>query len=129
MTDTPVPTDTTAQQVVTTVGTLITDGETAAETAIIAAEPWMSTVIVKQIWEACLNFFFGYFGAALQLVTGRIVVDAQEYFAYKSAAQALAALQAANASGDPNAITTANQAADAAATPVLRFIGTVTPTV
>lgn len=125
MADTPLPTtDPTASKVDQTVGQIVTAAETATEAAIITAQPWMGTVVVKQLWEAALGWVFGLLSGFLGKLTGYMVVDIQEYFALKTAASALVALQAAQRSGDSNALNQANANMDNAVAPVLHYIGT-----
>ena len=122
----PLPTtDTAASLGRKTVGDLFSAATSAAETAFIVAYPPLGFPGFKQIWEfifesitSKISFYFG-------LETGYIIIDVQEYFALKSAATAMAALKAAQASGDPNAIAQANQDVDNAVAPVLHYIGSV----
>ena len=121
---TPVPTTNSgAQDVVTVVQNLEQTGETAAETAIIAAVPWMGTVILKQIWEAFFNWLFQLIAVPLANYSGRVVIDVEEYLALKKVASASAALTAAKQSGDSNAISQASTAVDQAVAPVIQYIG------
>jgi len=125
-TPTPLPTTDQAASVADSAVTLaVNSAETAAETAIIAADPVMATPVLEQLWEAILKFLFGYLGGFLAKGAGFVVVDVQEYFALRKAASALAALQAAQQSGDQNAITQASAGMDAAVAPVLHYIGSV----
>ena len=119
--------DTAASTGDTVVQEAVSAAETVAETAIIAAYPAMGTPVWKQIWEGTLNLFCGKIGWALGTITGYVIMDVQKYIALTNAAQALAQLQAAQKSGNSNAITQANTNADAAVAPILHYIGSVTP--
>lgn len=121
---TPLPTtDKPAQIAVKSVGELTSVAITTAETALIAYQPWLGWPVIKQLWESAFSYFVSQFGQALGIFAGYKVVDVQEYFALKNAASALAQLNAAKASGDINAINQASAAADAAAAPILHYIG------
>ena len=85
----------------------------------------MATPVLLQIWEGALDLVYGVISGISGRITGYIFVEAQEYFALKTAASALAALQAAQKSGDPNALAQANTQTDAAVTPILQYIGSI----
>jgi hypothetical protein len=126
--NTPIPlptTDTDATDAVDALQDIINDGETAAENAIIAAEPFMATPVLKQIWEGALSWVFGFLSYPLKTFTGYVVIDYQKYTALKNASQALVNLKSAQTSGDPNALQQANNQMDSAIAPVLHYIGSV----
>ena len=117
-------TDTTASLAAKTVGDIFNDVIPIVESAAIVAQPWLGDPVVKPFWEAIFNWIVGLFSGAFSTSSGYVVMDVQDFFALKTAATALANLQAAQQSGDANAITQANSAIDAAVAPILHFIGT-----
>lgn len=122
---TPVPTINTAgQDAVSLVDKLTKDGESAAETAIIAAEPIMGTFILKQLWEAVFDWLIGYVMTPLAALGGQVVISTEEYFSLKQAVAAQAALDVAKKTGDANAISKASQDVDTAVAGVLHYVGT-----
>lgn len=74
-----------------------------------------------------MNFIFSQVGGFLGTLAGYAVIDVQQYLALQNAASALVALKAAQASGDPVALQTANQNIDSAVAPVLHYIGSIHP--
>jgi len=120
----PVPTvDQPAQDAVNAITTLVQDGEQAAEAAIIASAPVMGTPVLKQIWEAAFDWLIKFIMQPLAMYGGRVIVDAQEYFALKNAVAAQAALDAAKKTGDLNAIQNASSQVDQAVASVVNYIG------
>lgn len=98
-----------------------------AETAIIAAQPWAGTPVLREAWEEAFQFFAQEISDAAGKLGGFVVIDIQKYAALANASKALATLQAAQKGGDPDAISQANAAADSAAAGILHFIGTISP--
>lgn len=120
----PVPTvNNTAQDVVTEVEKLETDGEQAAEAAIISAAPWMGTVIWKQVWEAIFDWLFWMLAKPLASLSGRVAITVEEYVALQNVASAQVALAAAKQKGDVNAIQKASAEVDLSVAPVIQYIG------
>lgn len=113
----------TAQDVVTEVEKLETEGEQAAETAIIAAVPWMGTVVLKQIWEGVFDWLFWLIAKPLASLSGRVVITAEEYLALRNVASAQVALATAKQKGDTHAIQEASAQVDLAVAPVIQYIG------
>ena len=109
----------------TTVEKLFSTATSAAETALIVAYPFLGWPFLKQLWEALFQGIIGKISFYLGTEAGYLIIDAQQYFALKNAATAMAALKAAQASGDPNALATANQNVDNAVAPILHYIGSV----
>lgn len=123
---TPQPVPTTnqpAQQAVDLIQKLTEEGEAAAEAAIIAAEPWMGTVVIKQIWEAVFDWIVKLIMRPVAMLGGRVIISVEEYIALKSAAHAQAALDAAKKKGDPNEISQASDAVDQAVAGVIQYVG------
>lgn len=131
MTTTPTPVSTidqTASKSVATVDTLIQDGVAVAETAIIAADPVMATPLLKQIWETALEKLVSWVLEPLvNTLTGKIIVDAQEYFDLKAAVSAQTALDQAAQKGDLNAQAQAQAVLDSAVAKAAQYIGAVVP--
>lgn len=98
-------------------------GEVALKAYLITIQPWLNLPGVSIIFSALLNFFFSNLGDVFGDMAEYIVMDIQEVTSLQSAAKALAALQAAQQSGDANAIAQANQNMDAAVASVLHYIG------
>ena len=125
-TGTPLPTtDTTASTGEKTVGTVLAAGEAEAETAAETAAPWLLWPVVKQLFTGACSWIFGFINSFLGTLVGYVIMDVQQYLALKNAASALAALQTAQASGDPSAIDQANQNMDSAVAPILQYVGSV----
>lgn len=106
---------------------LLEDTIPAAENAIIAAEPWMATPVLKQIWQAALKYLIDMIAKLAGQGAGFVVLDIQKYNTLTKAADALTAIQAAQKSGDQNALDQANAQADAAADALLHYTGDVKP--
>ena len=121
----PTTTDSTAPIVSQTVTDIFGAAVTAAETAIIAAQPWLGLPVIKQLWEALFSYIVGKISGALGTAAGFLVIDLQTYTEVTNAASAIQALQAAQTSGDSNAITQARAQADAAAAALLHYNGSV----
>lgn len=120
----PLPTtDKAAQLANKTLGELTNAAISAAETGLIAAQPWLGWPVIKQIWQKAFSYFVGQLGGALGVYAGYRVVDVQEYLDLKNAAKALAQLNAAKALGDPDEINKASAAADKAVAPILHYVG------
>ena len=77
------------------------------ETMIIADVPLLGVPVVKQLWESLLGWIAGYFSKAMQNGATFAVIDTQVNSEEKGVSSALAALIAAEKSGDKNAIQTA----------------------
>ncbi len=107
------------------VGDIVKATEIPVEAAIIAAWPPMAAPIWMQIWEKCLDIVFQDIGGFLGKYAGYKVIDIEEYMAKTNASVALANLQAAQKSGDSNALSKANADMDNAVAPILHYIGTV----
>lgn len=121
---TPLPTENkAAQAAVDVVQGAANAAETVVEDAAIAAEPWLGFPGIKQLWETVLDYFVKQFSRALGTLAGYVLVDAEEYLALKKAAASLVKLNAAKATGDANAIEQASAEADAAAAPILHYVG------
>ena len=121
----PTTTDSTASIVSQTVTDIFGAAVTAAETTIIAAQPWLGLPVIKQLWEALFSYIVGKISGALGTGAGFLVIDLQTYTEVTNAASAIQALQAAQTSGDSNAITQARAQADAAAAALLHYNGSV----
>ena len=121
----PTTTDSTASIVSQTVTDIFGAAVTAAETAIIADQPWLGLPVIKQLWEALFSYIVGKISGALGTAAGFLVIDLQTYTEVTNAASAIQALQAAQTSGDSNAITQARAQADAAAAALLHYNGSV----
>ena len=121
----PTTTDSTAAIVSQTVTDIFGAAVTAAETAIIAAQPWLGLPVIKQLWEALFSYIVGKISGALGTGAGFLVIDLQTYTEVTNAASAIQALHAAQTSGDSNAITQARAQADAAAAALLHYNGSV----
>ena len=121
----PTTTDSTASIVSQTVTDIFGAAVTAAETMIIAAQPWLGLPVIKQLWEALFSYIVGKISGALGTGAGFLVIDLQTYTEVTNAASAIQALQAAQTSGDSNAITQARAQADAAAAALLHYNGSV----
>lgn len=121
---TPVPTvNQPAQDVVSVIEDLTQKGEDAAETAIIAAEPWMGTVIIKQAWEALFDYVVKLVMRPVASLGGRVIIDAEEYLALQKVASAQVALAQAKQKGDTDAIQKASAEVDLAVAPVIQYVG------
>lgn len=95
----------------------------SAETAAITAQPWLGLWFVKPIWTGIFNWIVSLISNGFGICGAYIVMDVQKYFALQTAASALVQLQAAQKSGDLNAITQANAAMDSAVAPILHYVG------
>ena len=85
----------------------MTSGEVAAEAVLIADQPWLGLPIVKQLLEWLLDQMTGVlYGQAADAAT-KIIIDLQVGEETSAVNSAFSAAQAAIASGDANAITTA----------------------
>lgn len=131
MTDQPTPTgaplptvDSGATLADQTVQTIIGATEKPVEAAIIVAQPWMGAPVWVNLWESALDYVYSMISGISGRLTGYVFVDLQQLLALKNAATQLAALHAAQQSGDKNAIIQANSQTDAAVTPILQYIGT-----
>jgi hypothetical protein len=123
---TPLPTtDTAATDANKVVVAALKAAETPIEAAIIVAEPLMGTPVLKQIWEGLFDWLISTLSSALGMLTGYVLVDAQRLADLNTAAAALVVLQAAQKSGDPNAIAKANQDMDSAVAPILHYVGSI----
>ena len=71
---------------------------------MIADYPFLGFPIIKQLWEGILALIGGYFSRALQTGATFIVIDHQVNTEESNLTKALAALIAAQKSGDPVAI-------------------------
>jgi hypothetical protein len=121
---TPVPTvNEPAQDVVNVIEDLAQKGEEAAETAIIAAEPWLGTPVLKQIWETAFDFLVKLIMRPVASLGGRVIIQAEEYLALRNVASAQVALNQAQQKGDPDAILQASQAVDKAVAPIIQYVG------
>jgi hypothetical protein len=124
-TGTPLPTvDQGATLADQTVQQIIQATEKPVEAAIIVAAPVMGTPIWVNAWETALDYVYSMISGVSGRLTGYVFVDVQQLFALRNAATQLAALHAAQQSGDQNAIAQANAQTDAAVTPILQYIGT-----
>ena len=121
----PTTTDSTASIVSQPIADIFGAAVTAAESAIIAAQPWLGLPVIKQLWEALFSYIVGKISGALGTGAGFLVIDLQTYTEVTNAASAIQALQAAQTSGDSNAITQARAQADAAAAALLHYNGSV----
>ena len=109
MGDIPTATNTTATDINTIVkvagGTIVS----VAETMIIADVPFLGFPVVKQLWEIVFEWIASYFIKAAENGATFTVIDLQVSSEESGISNALAALVAAEKSGDPNAIKTAIQ--------------------
>jgi hypothetical protein len=89
----------------------------------------MGTPVLKQIWEKALDALISMvFQPLLNAFTGKIIVNAQEYFRLKNAVAQQLALDQAVQSGDLNAEAQAQATLDAAVAQAAQYIGAVKPT-
>lgn len=79
------------------------------ETAIIADVPWLGLPVIKQIWEALFSWICGYFIRAAEDGATFAVIDIQTGSEVSGVSSALAALVAAEKTGDASAIKKAIQ--------------------
>jgi hypothetical protein len=112
-----------AENVTGAANKLLQTGISAAETAIIAAEPWMGTTVWKQLWEAALSALMNWIAAPIVTWSGQVVISIEEYEALQTAVSAQAALDAAKQTGDQNAISQASQNVDSAILGAIQYIG------
>lgn len=80
-----------------------------AEGMIIAAQPWLGWPGIKQIWEALFSWIASYFEKAAATGATFVVIDVQVGSEETKMSAALAALVAAEKSGNADAIKTAIQ--------------------
>jgi hypothetical protein len=76
----------------------------ALKTYLYAQMPWLSYPIIKQVFGSFLNWIAGYIYTYLTQVANFTVIDLQTDQEKSSYAAAVTQLQAAQSSGDPNAI-------------------------
>jgi hypothetical protein len=76
----------------------------ALETYLYAQMPWLAYPIIKQVFGALLNWIAGYIYNYLTQVANFTVIDLQTDQEKASYDAAVTQLQAAQSSGDPNAI-------------------------
>lgn len=120
-------TDTAATFVRQTVQDIFSAAVPVAESAIIAAAPFMATPVLMQVWEELFKIIIDEFSKALGEEASFLVMDVQTFIHVTTAAQAITKLKAAQAAGDLNAITQAATAADLAAQKLLSYIGDAHP--
>jgi Trk-type K+ transport system membrane component len=104
------PPNTTATEVTTVMGAIGSGIVSVAEGMIIADVPFLGTPIIKQIWEALFNWIAGYFQKAAETGATFTVIDTQVGSETSGISSALAALVAAEKTGDAAQITAAIQA-------------------
>jgi hypothetical protein len=95
--------------------------------AIIAAVPWLGLPVIKQVWTGIFAFIADYFTRQAELGATFAVIDTQVNEEELTFNQALAALKAAQTSGDPNAISVAEKNFINAATALGSYDGSATP--
>lgn len=103
-------TNTTAEAVNKVIADANSVGVQFVETLIIADQPWLGAPIFKQILGWVLAYFDGYISKAEQTGATFIVIDAQVAGEESAMSQALAAVLAAQKSGDKDALKIAIQA-------------------
>lgn len=101
--------------------------EKVTEDMIIADVPLLATPIIKQLWEGLFNWIMGYASRAAQTGATFAVIDTQVNSEQSGMSSALAALVAAEKSGDANAIQKAIQAYQAAQSSLINSNGSATP--
>ena len=99
----------TAAKVDTVISISASAGETLVEGLIIADVPWLGLPGIKQIWEALFNWIMGYVVKAAQTGATFAVIDAQVSSELSNVSTAMAALIAAEKTGNANAIKIALQ--------------------
>jgi hypothetical protein len=131
MTDTNIPAP--INKTALTADKLIAAGDNAivsvAEKLAIADQPWLATPIFKQIWQAVFGWFADKFTRAFQTGATFDIIDHQVDKEEKAMSPALAAVYAAEKSGDPNAIKAALKAYADANSALLHDDGSQSPTV
>lgn len=119
----PIPNNSGATLAEQTVESVFTTAINLAETAIIAAAPWLGIPVFKQLWELIFSYITGQIGLAFGKGAAFIVISVEDWAQVQSVLSTSTALAQAQANGDPNAISTARAASDAAAKALLTFNG------
>jgi len=109
MASTPVPVNPVATGVSTAIGTVGGDIVSVTESMIVADSPWLGFPVLKQLWEALFAWIVGYFIKAAQTGATFAIIDVQVSSEESGMSKALAALYAAEKTGEKNAIQTAIQ--------------------
>lgn len=110
----PTTTNTLASIVNQAIKTAMNEGESAAESAIIADVPWLGLPGIKQLLELGLNFVEGYLYADAAATATKIVIDLQIDTEVTDTQTAFTIAQTAIQSGDQSAIDQASKNLDAA---------------
>ncbi len=82
---------------------------TVVEAMIITDQPWLGTIGVKQLWQALFGWIAGYFVKAAQNGATFAIIDVQVGNEESGISAALAALVAAEKTGNASAIQAAVQ--------------------
>lgn len=123
----PTGTNQAAQTGDTIVESAMKGAETAVEAALTADLPFLADPIIKQIFDFVMDELIGAEAKQLALLLTNLIVDVQVNNEESSFQKALAALKAAQATGDANAIQTALQNFLAAAKALGNADGSATP--
>lgn len=126
MTD-PTTTNTTAQTVNTIVARANSSAVQILQGLITADVPWLGWPVIKQIFSFFLSWLDGYISIAEQKGATTVVITAQTDAEETNFNVALAALKAAQATGDANAITAAQNNYTAAALALANSDGSSSP--
>jgi hypothetical protein len=105
----PTETNTAAGKVDAAINSAIQTAIPAVEALVYADAPFLAIPVVKQLFEALLGYLAGKFSSVLQDVGTFTVIDVQVSNEQSAVTRALATLNAAKASGDTQAIMTAEQ--------------------
>lgn len=98
-----------------------------AESLAIAAAPWLNTPGIKQIWQAAFEWIADKFTKAAELGATFTIIDLQIGAEQTALTRALAALVAAQKSGDKDAIRKAIQDYADAHSALIHFDGSAPP--
>lgn len=104
-----------------------TAGVDAAETAAIAAYPWLGWPIVRQIFDGILKVVAGEIYKQAAYAATKIVIDVQVELEESKTSDAFKNLQMALASGDKNAIAKASSNLDVAYGNLIHMDGWAAP--
>jgi hypothetical protein len=123
MAQNPSTTNSSAEVVDSAISDALNAAQSVAETAIIADFPFLGLPVVKTLFEIIFSYIVGKLTNALQTAGTFAVIDTQVASEEKALAVNTAAIRAAEATGDPNAIAQARANEDAAAANLLHDDG------
>jgi hypothetical protein len=123
----PIPTNQTATVVNKVIDGIFNTAVTLGENALYAEAPWLKLPIINQIFTFIVKSLVGKIYAYFALGVTFAIIDVQASSEVSDYQKALAALKAAQASGDLNALNDALSKFNAAASAVTHWDGGANP--